>query len=75
MNNGTFSKIGNPIGTSGQYCWCRVLKYNSKEVETSYWVFGEDIGSADGCSRYCSFGCATGIQLNKDFRKTMFGVQ
>ncbi len=75
LNKGTFARIGSPMGTDGQYCWCKVMKYEGKNVESPRWVFGEDIGSADACSRFCAFGCATGVQLNTDLRRVMFGVK
>jgi hypothetical protein len=58
---------GNPGNSPGKYCWCALTN-----PAASAWVFGNDHGSSDNCSRYCALDCAYYARNYSDFRSALF---
>ena len=77
-NNGTYATPGTPVGTGGQYCWCRASGFAGtgsntyQSVSSPSWVFL--YGFADDCAYACAYNCAENVYSASAFRRAVFGV-
>jgi hypothetical protein len=72
-NNGTYAVKGTPSGSSGQYCWCKLLDINNDSCAGS-WVFNDAFGSASSCSNYCANYCAY-VRSYSAFRSAVVSLE
>ena len=75
----TRGETGNPVDTTGQYCWCYPTGFVPDgedmlyEPAVSLWVFNSSFSSTSGCASYCAYRCGYDVQGSSGFRAGLFG--
>ena len=76
----TKGETGNPVDTTGKYCWCRATGFTPDgenmlyDPAVSLWVFDYSYSStSNDCTSHCADRCGAYARIYSDFRAGLFG--
>ena len=79
-NSGKYAKTGDPVGSEGNFCWCRAKSFDAEKdgtyeaVSAPAWTYYNRYVDKGTCASKCPGSCTTNIQTNAEFRSGVFGV-